>query len=487
MKSTHDSKVSKANKYIDENLDKIAQSKYRLNYHFMPQTGWMNDPNGFVFFNGEYHLFYQFYPYAAEWGPMHWGHAKSPDGIRWSYLPVALAPSEEYDSDTTVGGHGCFSGSAIVKDDELYLAYTGHVDGREVKQTQNIAKSKDGIHFEKSSLNPVISDFPKEVTDDHRDPKVWEYNGKYYMIVGSKKDEKAKVTFYSSEDLYNWEYLGIVAESNGLQGDMWECPDLFNVDNQDILIVSPMYGPKNSSPLYIVGNLDYELAKFEQKYDEILDYGKEFYAPQTLVDDQGRRVLIGWMDMWFSEMPSNSDGWSGAMTVARQLSFKNGMLYQEPLKEIENLRTNKVSRTQEIVQKNNPISLTSTDANDLNLKIDLEKSQTSKFDLYLKANKDLTEYIKVSFDLDNKEIIIDRSLALEGEKTPVVAPIKTLEKELNIRILSDVNSLEIFINNGETVITNRIYSSEDCNSLLIKTEESLFVDSLEMWELGSIW
>jgi len=142
--------IRKANQYIDENREKVDQ-QYRGSFHLLPPIGWMNDPNGFVYFRGEYHLFYQFYPYDSVWGPMHWGHAKSKDLLHWEELPVALAPSESYDKD------GCFSGSAIVKDDKLYLLYTGHVDDEEKREeAQCLAVSTDGITFEKLPTNPVI-------------------------------------------------------------------------------------------------------------------------------------------------------------------------------------------------------------------------------------------------------------------------------------------------------------------------------------------
>ena len=165
----------KANQYIDENREKVNQL-YRGAFHLLPPIGWMNDPNGFVYFRGEYHLFYQFYPYDSVWGPMHWGHAKSKDLLHWEELPVALAPSESYDKD------GCFSGSAIVKDDKLYLLYTGHVDDEEKREeTQCLAVSTDGITFEKLPTNPVIhAQHIEGIADiaDFRDPKVFEYRRK---------------------------------------------------------------------------------------------------------------------------------------------------------------------------------------------------------------------------------------------------------------------------------------------------------------------
>jgi len=218
--------IRKANQYIDENRERVNQ-QYRGAFHLLPPIGWMNDPNGFVYFRGEYHLFYQFYPYDSVWGPMHWGHAKSKDLLHWEELPVALAPSESYDKD------GCFSGSAIVKDDKLYLLYTGHVDDEEKREeTQCLAVSTDGITFEKIPTNPVIHAHHIEgIADiaDFRDPKVFEYQGSYYAVVASKTpDERGQILLFASSNLVDWTFTSVLLEGEKGQGIMWECPDFFH-------------------------------------------------------------------------------------------------------------------------------------------------------------------------------------------------------------------------------------------------------------------
>ena len=160
----------------------VTNERYRLGYHVMAKSGWINDPNGFCYFKGYYHIFYQHHPYSADWGPMHWGHARSKDLVHWEDLPIALTPGSKEDKD------GCFSGSAIVKDDTLYLFYTGHHyygdnDPEHFWQNQNMAYSIDGVNFTKYEHNPVIASEPEDNTHHFRDPKVWEDNGKYYMIL----------------------------------------------------------------------------------------------------------------------------------------------------------------------------------------------------------------------------------------------------------------------------------------------------------------
>ncbi|MCI2769953.1 glycoside hydrolase family 32 protein, partial [Staphylococcus warneri] len=192
----------------EQNTLEVSNLRYRLGYHVMPKYGWINDPNGFSYFNGYYHIFYQYYPYAPEWGPMHWGHARSKDLVHWETLPIALEPGDEEDKN------GCFSGTGIVKDDKLYLFYTGHHyynddDPDHFWQNQNMAYSEDGIHFQKYKQNAIIPTPPEDNTHHFRDPKVWEHHGYYYMIVGSQNDrELGRIILYRSEDLYEWEYLG---------------------------------------------------------------------------------------------------------------------------------------------------------------------------------------------------------------------------------------------------------------------------------------
>src|SRR5690554_4234227 len=181
-KPTYESLLQKADASVSQAIPKVDDT-YRLQYHFMPQAYWMNDPNGLVYFQGYYHVFYQYHPYSPNWGPMHWGHARTKDFINWEHCPIALAPSEEYDAD------GCFSGSAVVENGVLHLFYTGHqVMHGKVSQVQCKATSTDGIHFIKDPSNPLIRDFPLEATVDFRDPKVWQHNGAWCMVIGSGKD-----------------------------------------------------------------------------------------------------------------------------------------------------------------------------------------------------------------------------------------------------------------------------------------------------------
>nr|WP_239454196.1 glycoside hydrolase family 32 protein [Bacillus suaedaesalsae] len=329
----HQELVKKASEYVEQPLKTVINDSHRLAYHIMTPRGWMNDPNGLIQFNGDYHVFYQHYPYDSKWGPMHWGHVVSSDLVHWKHLPIALAPSEHYDTG------GCFSGSAVDNNGTLTLIYTGHEEQNFPKEVQCIATSEDGIHFLKYEHNPVISSPPPEGSEDFRDPKVWKHDELWYMVVGTGKDEVGKALLYQSADLIKWEYRGVLAESDGSLGYMWECPDLFKLQEKYILVLSPMKdGWQNR---YLVGDLSYETGKYTKEAEHLLDYGFHFYAPQTFEDESGRRILIGWMDMWETTMPSQKNGWAGAMTLPRELTLsENGTLRIQPVKELEMLRKN---------------------------------------------------------------------------------------------------------------------------------------------------
>ncbi|MFT8844932.1 MAG: glycoside hydrolase family 32 protein, partial [Schleiferilactobacillus harbinensis] len=330
--------LDRANRYIEQNRHRV-NPKYRDQYHLMAPVGWINDPNGAVYYHGAYHLFYQYYPYASNWGPMHWGHARSKDLVHWEDLPVALAPDQAYDRD------GCFSGSAIVHHDRLYLLYTGHVvENGQTFQTQCLAVSDDGIHFVKFRHNPVIAG---ELLGEHgsihdfRDPKVFAHDGSFYAVAATKTtDNRGRILLFKSVDLQHWDFFSTLLTGTAEQGIMWECPDFFHLDGYDVLLMSPIQIPRQglafrnvSSTMACIGQMDWTTGELTVQTTQEIDYGLDFYAPQTLVDEQGRRIMIAWMQMWNRTMPTHEldHGWAGAMTLPRELRVKEGRLIQKPV------------------------------------------------------------------------------------------------------------------------------------------------------------
>ncbi|WP_323703801.1 glycoside hydrolase family 32 protein [Mammaliicoccus sp. Dog046] len=443
----------------------ITNDRYRLGFHVSAESGWINDPNGFCYFNGYYHIFYQHYPYSPEWGPMHWGHARSKDLVHWENLPIALTPGSKEDKD------GCFSGSAIVKDDTLYLFYTGHHyygdgDPDHFWQNQNMAYSTDGVNFTKYENNPVIASEPEDNTHHFRDPKVWEDNGNYYMILGSQgKDGLGRVILYQSSDLKDWTYIGDIAKSTNIEkeGFMWECPDLFTLNNKDILMCSPQ-GIKQDEKKYLnlfqtgyfLGHLNSDKTAFTRDQFIELDHGHDFYAAQTTLTPDGRRILIGWMAMWESPMPEKEDGWAGALTLPRELELKDNHLYMKPVEELKALRTHTLQSENLVLESPKllsdqlshlEINVTHHVASIENLTTSFEiKDNSNQLILSLKYNAEINEFELYRADKNDS-------------RYATIAP----HEELNLRIFVDKSSVEIFINDGEVVFTERYYTEDTPN------------------------
>lgn len=312
---------------------------YRPQFHFSPAKGWINDPNGLIWWGGKYHLFYQHYPHAPEHGPMHWGHAVSDDLLRWRELPIALAP----DPPAAPGDRsGIFSGSAVDDGGLLTLVYTQFTDTRarpgQAPETQAIATSRDGINFVKAPENPVIGERPPDATSGFRDPKVWRgEDGLWRLVLGSGDEQGGKVLLYRSRDLRKWEYLGVLYRGDRSLGTMWECPDFFPLGGKYVLLVSVNFSGCQGV-VWFTGEFRNE--RFYPEKQGWCDFGPDFYAAQTFEDGKGRRILIAWMSRWGSKIPTASDGWAGAMTLPRELYLnERGELAFRPVQEVETLRT----------------------------------------------------------------------------------------------------------------------------------------------------
>lgn len=295
----------------------------RLKYHFEPGKGWINDPNGLIQYRGKYHAFFQHYPFAPRWGQMHWGHAVSDDLIHWEELPIALFPDQPYE-DSVSGG--CFSGSAVEKDGELYLFYTSVSD--KLGQTQSVVRSKDGVTFEKYEGNPVIDHFPEEGSKDFRDPKVTKIGDFYYMVLVTGKDNVGKIVMYRSSDLLKWEYLGVLLEGAEF-GPILECPDFFPFEDKYLLMFSQIERDTRST-MFVYGDFDGE--KFIPVSYHTPQIGPHYYAPQTFLDDQGRRIIIGWLFNKDEKLNGGAE-YAGALTMPCTLQMKDGKLLMFPVRE----------------------------------------------------------------------------------------------------------------------------------------------------------
>ena len=406
-------------------------------FHVTGGNGWINDPNGLVYYKNKYHVFYQYYPHDTHWGPMHWGHVISDDLIHWERLPIALYPK------VTSGEDGCFSGTSIVYNDILYVVYTGFYEnggGENIRQLQCLASSTDGINFEKLGIIIGEKEIPEEFsTCDFRDPKIWRENDKFYILVAArKKGGKGHILLFSSNDIYNWNYVGDILEHESL-GIMIECPD-YNKD-MNLLLHSEQFQPNEGkthlnihSNRYKIGNLNLENGKFKEEKSGIIDYGFDFYAPQLFSD---KDIMIGWLNMWDRNNPSEKYGFAGTLTIPRKVSVVDNVLLQKPIWDYSNGETSNVEKE------------SSFDFKFGSLKLDINNLQ----DLEIKLRKKDDQYFKITYK-DN-ELICDRSNS--GEKIIGVEtdpdslngirriPVNNADN-LELEIIMDEFSVEIFAN-----------------------------------------
>lgn len=416
-------------------------------YHIFPVKGWMNDPNGLVYFKGQYHVFYQYYPNDSQWGPMHWGHVVSTDLIHWKGEPVALYPDIE---------KGCFSGSAIVKDDKLFLIYTSHNENADgvVTENQRLAISEDGIHFAKFIQPIIVND--ADTIHDFRDPKIFEKDGKYYTLVGTRnKDNLGQVKLYSSTNLYNWQFSSILAQSKSIneEGYMWECPDVFRINGEDILLFSPQGIKSRTTKFknlyqtgYLLGQIDWNTQKLIRKGNfKELDSGHDFYATQTLLAPDGRRILFGWLDMWESNFWEQKEGWAGMLTFPRELLVQNNVVIQRPIKEISKLYDGILVKEEgHHIQKQFDTHLL-----EINL---INKEITDKFEMKISYGQQ-----QIQLTLKNDFLVLNRT-----DSTNRFAKIDPKSK-IKLQILCDSSSVEIFVDDGIATFSERLYGSSNCN------------------------
>ncbi|WP_027340724.1 glycoside hydrolase family 32 protein [Halonatronum saccharophilum] len=485
-----DEMLREANKYIEENRDKVKDGYYRLKYHIMPPIGWLNDPNGFVQFKGEYHLFYQFHPFSAESGLKYWGHYKSKDLIDWEELPVALAPTKCYES------HGCYSGSAVDNDGEFTLLYTGNVKNDGVRSAyQILASSEDGIEFKKED-DPVIKEQPEGYTAHFRDPKVWKEGDYWYMVIGAQTiEEEGRVLLYRSKDLKSWEYINIIGGSNyngfGYFGYMWECPDLFSLKGKDVLIFLPQ-GLEAKGDLYnniyqagyVIGNLDYNSGEYSYGEFIELDRGFDFYATQTTLDDKGRRLLIGWMGLPEEDHKyiEREEGWIHSMTIPRVLDLKNNKLIQKPIEELKELRKNHISYN-DIILNNEEMNFVEVEGDVVELLVHFEEWNASSFGLKVRRSEDAKEETLIEYDSVGEKLILSRERSGRGGKGIRRVLLEDINK-LKLQIFIDRSSIEIFVNEGVEVFSARIYPDKESKGISFFAKSGkVKLKKVEKWDL----
>lgn len=469
--------IQKAHETVSNKREEHQNHHHRHAFHLDPVSGWMNDPNGLIFFNNQYHVFFQYYPFESKNGPKYWGHFRSGNLVDWESLPPALAPGEEYDRD------GCYSGSAVENNGELTLIYTGHSDQKSPKEVQCIATSKDGIHFAKAIQNPVIDGPLAGFSEDFRDPKVWRHEGQWYMIVGNNEAGYGQVLLYSSSDLLNWHYENVLLKGNEEQGFMWECPDLIQLGEHHVLILSPegMDGVKHQS-IYIVGWMDYVSKKFIPHHEGKMDFGTDFYAPQTFTDGDGTVIMYGWMNLWESSMPTQENGWVGSMTIPRVLSLNDDLkLIQTSADALKSLRKSKLIEPIKLNEKEENLA-TPLEFGEIVAKFHCLEGNC-RSGLKLRCSEDDMQYTEIGIDVSKKTLYVDRAHSGEGDESRLEAPIHLNSDACVLHIFLDRSSLEIFADGGETIITTRIYPDKSSQGIRIFSDTENLAGEITIWEL----
>lgn len=422
---------------------RVAADPHRQKLHVQPPVGWLNDPNGLCQIGDEYHVFYQYGPFDPTGGVKHWGHVRSRDLFHWERLPVMLYPDEPFDC------HGVYSGSALVEDGTLYLYYTGNVkhpgEYDYIKQGRGhnvcLATSRDAIHLDNKRCLMYNQDYPAGLTCHVRDPKVFALDGRYYMVLGARTlDDHGEVLVFESADKLHWNHINTITTPEPF-GYMWECPDLFELDGQWFLAVSPqgiacqnVYG---CGYFALQGDwrTDCTLSEFHA-----LDDGFDYYAPQSFAAADGRRIQFGWMGMPDADYtnPTVEYGWQHCLTLPRVLTQDgNGCLLQAPAAELNALRGEaRQPADGETVETDPCFDLTAVPAGDFVLTIANGLTLT-----YTETDRTCT------LRFTDAAIAAGRT----ERKAVLDAPCRSL------RVVGDASSLEIFLNDGAAVLSTRYY------------------------------
>ncbi len=438
--------------------------------HLRAPGNWINDPNGFIYYKGKYHLFYQYFPYAPVWGTMHWGHAVSEDLVHWEHLGIALFPTKAYDQN------GVFSGSAIDKDGRLYLYYSAvryletdaeniHVAPNDHYETsQAMIVSEDGYHFDnwkdKRKIIPVVMDEETANRAHTRDPKVWKDGEHYYMVLGSTyKEQGGRVLFYRSKDAVEWEYVNQCRSSSF--GRILECPDLFEANGEYVFIGSPMSVTEDGleyahQAMCTLADYDASTCEMTLKQEmQLIDHGMDLYAPQTNIDRDGRRVMIAWMRMPKEVENPESLPWRGMMCLPRVIEVENGQICFRVHPEVEKyFDTEAEQLLDEIHPSHNdiPVQMYYPEGS-----YDIPCAMPYRLKAVLKEGQEL-DIGGYRLWIEDDRVRADRSRVYKGiEGYRLTGNTPKLGGRYELDIFVDHNLIETFVNGGQYVLSHVVY------------------------------
>lgn len=473
-------------KNLKELKEKVDNCPYRQKFHIQPKTGLLNDPNGFSCFNGEYHLFYQWFPLGPVHGVKYWYHLSSKDLVNWKDCGIGLKPDSSFDS------HGVFSGTGLVKDDKLHLFYTGNTrDENWVRNPYQCLAIMNKNGEIKKMDKPLIQSPPNGYTDNFRDPKVFKNKEKYYCLIGAEtQSNQGTIVYYESDDVLAWNLKGEISTKfkGNHSGFMWECPDYYELEDKGVLMISPQgIEPEGDKYLnifqsgYLVGDkIDFENGIFNHKDFYELDRGFDFYAPQTMEDGNGRRVLVGWFGLPGLDCVTDENGWAHCLTIPRELKLKGDRILQIPVKELEKLR--KTERKVNFALNNEEKIIDNFNFRTYEMICDFSDFSGNYIGVKIRKGED--EETVFYYDLNEKKLVLDRSKSGKSctDEYGVIRKCKMNCEKLKIQMFVDTSSVEIFVNDGEEVFTSRIFTKEDSNSISFFTDGNTKVKA-SIWSI----
>ena len=485
-----------------DSVNTTDKEMHRPQIHFSPKQHWMNDPNGMVYYNNTYHLFYQYYPDSTVWGPMHWGHATSKDLIHWQHQPVALYPDSlgYIFSGSAVADINNTSGFGVNGKVPLVAVFTHHNPAGEKAhrndyQNQSIAYSlDDGKTWTKYAGNPVLKN---PGIADFRDPNVrWHDEVKKWVMTLATKD---RITFYSSPDLKKWTKESEFGEKAGAHGGVWECPDLipFMVDEKKVWVLFVSINPGGlqggSATQYFVGDFDGTRFIPYTTAAKWVDYGTDNYAGVTWSNTAERKIFLGWMSNWQYAPVVPTVAWRSAMTIARDLKLvkvsNDYLLTSLPVNELD------IIKDKEITLNN----ITANGSYDLSQKVKklpgqykLDFSSDTIKTFSIRLSNDQGEQVQIGYSKEENAYYIDRTKSgkVDFEKNfakRFTAPRLSSGNAVNLTLVVDVASVELFADGGLTVMTAIFFPHKTYNKIVIASDDTFSIKELHYAGLKSIW
>ena len=478
----------------ESQLGELYERDYlRPRFHFTPFSGWLNDPNGLAHWQGYYHMFYQYNPFKPVWGPMHWGHAVSKDLVHWKHMPVFLhRDSDGCDEDES----GAFSGSAYPDGNRLAVMYTKYWDPRfhpdKTTQSQYIVVTSDGINHEPVGSHAVIMPCEKSIPSDFRDPKIFkEKDGVWGAVVGGSLDNRGRVILYRSEDLKNWSFSSVLYTCDENWARMVECPELLSLNGKHILLISLVHYVEEIATyhaFHMVGEITEGV--FEPDVVEKTDFGDDFYAAQTFVDDSGRRILIAWTKAYSNHDRTINRKWAGIQTIPRQLSLnEEGRLRMEPVTEITALRTTAtpyIELRETTLGNEQVMSELPSDSFELEMSC-LINQIGDTLEIIIGSEDKKGEYISVGVNSD-KRLFIEVSVEeLSDCSYHETLPLREDVRRVDLRILFDRSIIEVFAEDYTVSGTRKFRPVNMKRHIALLGHPGVFIEAFSVWGMSSIW